>query len=496
VTRVRARVLGVYPMTAQSSIGNPITLPGEEGDPPTLSPADRVLVDFAGHEAGIGELSWGQRDIWLAMARQGDWMPLGGTRPVEQGTTVQQVADELRYLMTRFPVLRTRLRPGADGRAVQELFGSGEIALELFDAEDHADAYDGPQTVAAAVEAQYRCTAFNFADHWPVRMALVRNHGVPTHLVAIICHLALDSVGAQVMLREVEARQSAPTTGMQPLEQARWQRSPAGERQNTAALRYWENLMRQIPPRRIPLRRIPAPAGPRRPRRWCAEFASPALRLAMRAIAQRTAADSSTVLLALYSVALARITGVNPVVTRPLVGNRFRAGLADVVCSAVQGGICALDIADVTVDQAVRRAQRATMAAYKHAYYDPERLQELIARVAGERGPDFEIGCFFNDRRVQSRQDPAEAPCTPRRLRDALTHSAFRWSAKQDEDPDEVMFVHIDDLPDGVLLTICADTGYFGSTDIEALGRGMEAVAAEAAFDPAAPTRVAPPPGL
>src|SRR5258708_7600169 len=187
-------------MTAESSVGDAIVLPGEDvGGLPDLRPADRVPVAFSAHEAGVGELSWGQRDLWLAMLRQNNWMPLGGARPVEPGTTVQQIADELRYLMTRFPALRTRLRHGPDGRV--------------------------------------------------------------------------------------------------------------GRRQNAAALRYWENLIRQIP-----LRRIPAPGDAQRQRRWCAEFTSPALRLGLREIADRTNADSSTVLMALYAVALARITGVNPVV--------------------------------------------------------------------------------------------------------------------------------------------------------------------------------------
>src|SRR5258708_2547995 len=228
-------------------------------------------------------------------------------------------------------------------------------------------------------------------------MAVVLSCGVPTHVIAVICRFALDVVGAQVMLREVQVRQSSPTTGMQPLDQARWQSSAAGRRQNAAALRYWENLIRQIP-----LRRIPAPGDAQRQRRWCAEFTSPALRLGLREIADRTNADSSTVLMALYAVALARITGVNPVVTRPLVSNRFRPALADVVCSAVQAGICSLDVADATVDEAVGRAQRATMTAYKHAYYDPERLEELVARVAADRGPGFQVGGFFNDRRIRS----------------------------------------------------------------------------------------------
>ena len=64
---------------------------------------------------------------------------------------------------------------------------------------------------------------------------------------------------------------------MQPLEQARWQGSPAGRKQSAAALRHWEKALRAIAPRRFP-----GPIDPRRPRHWQAGFTSRALYLAAR----------------------------------------------------------------------------------------------------------------------------------------------------------------------------------------------------------------------
>ena len=54
--------------------------------------------------------------------------------------------------------------------------------------------------------------------------------GAVAAMVVRMCHLAMDGPGAQVMLREVATRHSDPITGMQSLEQARWQRSPRGFR--------------------------------------------------------------------------------------------------------------------------------------------------------------------------------------------------------------------------------------------------------------------------
>lgn len=475
-------------MTAGPGTRQPVVLLGEGGggaDPATMAdvptPSGRVPVAFTAPDAGTAEMTWGQFDMWRSMVGQNSWLPLGGAKRLDPGTRVEDVADELRYLMTRFPSLRTRLRFDHGDRPVQSLSGSGEIALELFE----AGAADDAERTAAAVEARYRGIAFHFADDWPLRMAVILSRGEPIHLVAIMGHLALDAAGARVMLREVAQRRTTPSAALQPLDQARWQRSPAGLRQNAAALRYWENLIRTAPPRRLGELGVP-----HEPVRWCAEFTSSALRLGVRAIAARVGADSSVVLPAVYATALARITGVNPVVTRPLVSNRFRPGMAEVVGTVVQGGILALDVADATVDEAVRRAQGTVLTAYKYAYYDPEDLDTMIARVSAELPAGSEIRCFYNDRR-------GAQPGTPEAIDDARPASLagldcgdFRWTDKTDEDRDENMFIHIDETPTAIVLTVCAHTGYFSPERIEALARGMERVAVEAALDPAASTGV------
>ncbi|MFD0573852.1 hypothetical protein ACFQ0T_37295 [Kitasatospora gansuensis] len=115
-------------------------------------------------------------------------------------------------------------------------------------------------------------------------------------------------------------------------------------------------------------------------------------------IAERTGTDNRTVLLALYAVALHRVTGVGPVVLRPVVNNRFRPGLSEVVCMVAQAGVSVLEIGDGTVDEAVELTRRGTMATHKHAYFHPEQLNELLARVSAERDEAVDVQCFFNDR--------------------------------------------------------------------------------------------------
>lgn len=445
--------------------------------------AERVVVDFAGDGSGVDEMSWGMWEIWHAMRAQRSALPIGGLAPLPEGTSVADVAEELRYLMSRFPSMRTRLRFDASGRPTQELFASGRTTLEVYDAGD-ADAAG----VAAAVERRYREAGFDYAAEWPVRMAVVRRHGLPTHQVSVMNHLVGDAMGGTIMLREVEARSTGPVTGMQQLEQARWQRSPAGARQNERALRHWEAVLRAVP-----ARQLPGPVDPRSPRYWDAEFRSPALTAALPLIAARTGADTSTVLLALFAVGLNRATGISPVAVRPIVNNRFRPGLADVVCMVAQAGVCVLDVAGATVDQAVERAGRGALSAYKYAYFHPEGLRELVVRVCRERGEDVTVGCFFNDRSTHA--PPPDGPLAdgaagagagaggPRAARGA---ASFRWTARHDGPGDRLFVTVVDGPGGGPRFEIRVDTHYVPPTGAEALAREMEAAAVEAALSPAA----------
>lgn len=441
--------------------------------------AERVTVAFEGEGAGVGELSWGQRDIWMTMTRQRNWLPMGGWKPLPAGTTVDDVADELRYLMTRFPSMRTRLRFDADGRPHQVLAGRGETTLDIIEADEDGDL----DVLAETVKDWYQDTDYDFVNEWPVRMGVIRRDGVLTHLVVIMCHLVADGFGTLVMLNEVEARTIAPVGGLQPLEQSRWQATPAGLRQNAAALRHWESTLRSIS-----LRRYPDSVDRREPRHWRGDFTTYALGPALHAITERAQVDSSQALLTVFAVALARVTGISPVVTRPMVSNRFRPGLAEVVAMVAQHGLCVLDVADMSFEEALRRVGRSTMTAYKHAYYNPADMDELITRIAMERGPDFDIGCYFNDRRVATRQAFDGPAPTPQQARDATRYGNFRWTIMQDV-PFERLIVHVEDVPDALNVAIFMDTHWISPADGESLLRTIEEVAVEAAFDLAVPTR-------
>ena len=249
-----------------------------------------------------------------------------------------------------------------------------------------------------------------------------------------------------------------------------------GPRQNEAALRHWEGILRTVNPDRFAY-----PAEPVRPRYWLGEFRSPAMAPAVRVIADRTGLESSAVLLGIFAMALAPLTGINPVVVRPMVSNRFRSGLANVVCTAAQAGLCSLDVVGVPFDEALDRVRRSAMSAYKYGYFHPGDMARRRERIHAERGVEIDLGCFFNDRRGSRQLDTGPAP-TAERVHALLAETTFGWLASQDAPSFEQLFVHIDDVPDMIAMTIQLDSHSLSPADGEALLRSMEAVAVAGAY--------------
>ncbi|MFI5916254.1 condensation domain-containing protein [Dactylosporangium sp. NPDC051541] len=430
--------------------------------------AERVLVAFAGEGAGEGPLSWGQQDIWRAMVRQQSWIPNGAWGALPDGTTLKDVQERLWYLMSRFPTARTRLRFANDGSPVQVVAAEGEVGLDVFDAGPD----DDPAELAERIRLKLQNDAFDFERDWPIRMAVVRKDDTFTHLVVVMCHLVTDGFGTGVLLEELDKRPETPVPDLQPRQQAEWQAGASGQRQHAMTLRHWEAILREMP-----LRRYPRSRAPQSPRHWRGEFQSPLLSTALRTIAARTGIAAAPVLLAVFAIALARVTGLDPVVVRPMVNNRFRPGLDRVVCMLAQYGLCRLDVAGTTFAEAFERARKSAMSTYKHAYYDPAGLDALIDRVSADR-PGLQLPCYFNDRR-----DDAAIAGAPLKDLDEVEPGTFTWTTRQDV-PFEPLIVHIDELPGATQAIIFCDTHVIAPDDAEALLRGLETVAVEAARNP------------
>ena len=446
--------------------------------------AGRIVVPFEGAGSGAGELSWGQREMWGAIRRRGSSLAIGGVIPLRAGTTVEDVAAELRFIMSRHQSLRTRLSLRADGSPRQVVAASGEICLEVIDVGD-AD----PAEAAESVYDRFHSVEYDYVSEWPVRMAVIRRRGALSHMVVMYCHLAVDGGGIVALMADlavmaemdpVTGRCGTPVPGMQPLEQARREGTPAGRQQSAATLRRWERLLRTIPAGRFG----DCGGDQRGPRFVEAGFRSPAMHLSVRAIAARCGTDASAVLLAAFAVALFRVTGINPSVALVVVSNRFRPGFADTVSTVSHPSLCVLDVAGAGFDEAVARAGQSALSVYKNAYYDPLERDELVARIGRERGEEIDIACFFNDRRIQTREKVSGQVPAPGQVRAALPLSSLRWRDKPLDPVGERFFVDVEDATDAVELRVCADTHYLSVANAERFMREMETVTVQAALAP------------
>jgi Condensation domain len=454
---------------------------------------EQLLVPFAGEGSGVGELSWGQQTIWRGIVgRDGRPIWLPGLEPIASGKTVQDVARLLTFMMSRYQSLRTRLLVSEDGHVQQMVASSGEIALQIVDAADEAD----PLAVSRELQAQWLTADIDWPNEWLVKMAVVRHRGVPRYRVTAMCHIVTDGFGMLVLMAEcnhlaVVDREKhpqpdpimgigdGPVTAMEPLEQAQWQASPAGKRRSAIAEQYWERVLQAIPPRMFP-----PPTEPRTPRYAQIRLKSRAAYLATQLIAARTGADTSPVLLAAFAVALNRVCGVNPAVPRVLVNNRFRSRLAASVSPIAQSCPCPIDLAGITTfDEAVKRAFTASIAAFKHAYFEPATIREIVASVSAERGVTMDMTCVYNDMRMNTPREAAASPPAPGEVRAAQALTKLGW---EDQDANDPCHIQIIDCRDAIEIVIAIDSEHVPADAVEAVLREMDAVMVRAATGPSA----------
>ena len=435
---------------------------------------ENVVVQFAGDGSGVAELSWGQQQIWSVMQAKGSSLPMGGARALPPGQSVADVADGLRFIMSRHQALRTRLRFGPDGQTQQAVHASGEITLEVVEAGDR-----DPGDVAAAVAAEYKGRKFDYENEWPLRMAVITQQGKATHVAAMICHIALDAFGLALLYDDFDQRdeRTGPVTAMQPMEQASRQRGPGGSRAHEASMRYLEQLAASAPDCQFK-----PSADARQPRFWQVTLDSRAAYRATGMLAGRLGLGTSPVLLAAFAVALASVSVSPRVAMYLVVSNRFRPGFADSVSPVMQGCLGVIET-DGPFEDVVRQAWQSGLRAYKHAYYDPAGWSEVCERLAAERGAEPDWSVVFNDRRVLSREIPetASAADGAPSLRDELARSTLTWGDRNDM-PEQKVFMNICDAPGTLCCEMWADTHFVSPADMERLLRRIETVIVNAAL--------------
>jgi hypothetical protein len=456
-----------------------------------LAGTDQVVVDFTAPEADTAPLSWGQKAIWQDMQDSGGQFSMGGRAPVPEGSTVTEVAALLGTLMGRHAALRMRLGTDDAGHPCQVVAGPGQISLDIMTLPDDAEVVP----FAVHLMDTWPLTRFDFGHDWPLRMAVLRHRGACRYLVWVLSHLVADGGAHLLFLDDLIAVRDAGAAAGQSrrrdiLDIARAEREPQARQLSSRAMRHWESALRHIPEQTFGQ---PGPLLDRPGQQfWQARFTSPAAQASMLAIARRTGTDASRVTLALIATAIGRATGAAPLTIKLMVNNRFRPGLADVIAPIAQNSVVTIDVTGISVDEAVARSRSATLTAGMRAYYDPDDLAEVTARLDAERGYPARVTCRVNDQRAMIMRADGQAAAgqvTPEQISQKLAETSLTWLGPR-EHMHEQANILIENRTDAVSLHMMWDRSCLTDAQVEALLRGVEEVAVEAAFDPSAPTKV------
>ena len=450
---------------------------------------DQVLVAFAGEGDGEAELTFGQRGLWQSIELAGA-ATVTNLVAADPGTTVDTVADVLAFMVGRHQALRTRMVLRESGPPLQRVATAGELPLLVV-----AAGTEDPGEVAEALAAHWKLAPFEYETEWPVRTAAIvadADSRAVTHVVTVFLHTSIDGFGLAALLADVDARDpdtgapAGPITAFTPLAQAAFEASPAGRRQNEQSLRYQEQVLRDAPTRQFG---EPRYGGERR--LTMLRYRSRAVRLAIHAAAARDRLHESPTLVASFLIGVGRVLGMHPLLTMMTVSNRFRPGYADSVSALMKIVPFVLDVAGLSVGEAVTRTAGRTLNAYRNAYYDAYEQDEVVSRVEADRGEEFDLSCYYNDRRRRPGAWPEAVP-TAAEIHDALADSELSW--KQDAHVSGArLHLNVED-PDGAIeFVLSGDERYFSRDELAALARAIEEVAVQAATDPGTPTGVGRP---
>ncbi|WP_434740509.1 AMP-binding protein [Micromonospora sp. SH-82] len=454
-----------------------------------------VAAAMSGHQPRPGQaqsrgatavsapLTWGQTAMYQPMRWFGEASRDFNIRRVVWLTApvpVERVTGAWSELVARHQVLRTVISDGVDGPR-QTSYADGAYTPLLRD----TTAAALPEE-AAAVAAELAADAFRLDREWPLRLALLRVDGLVEAVALAASHVSLDGWSLELLSAQlrtlVEGDRTLPPPGWQPVDQAAYESSPAGQRRGRRSLAYWRERLPAVPHRIFD-----GPehdGGPLPVVTWRME--STAVAVAAAVLARRTRASSSTVVLTAALLVQAALTGRDRAVVKLIAGNRNTPRQRELATGIAQNALLVFDVGDGDVEDAVRRCYRDSTESYFHATYPPEALDELIAA----EGTHADLSVYFNDSRMGRDFDPPTGEPDRATLTDLAARTTVRQVAAVARH-DMTFFLSMPHLVGGGALHLLADTRRVPADTCLRSLRGVETLLCEAALRPVPLTDVA-----
>jgi condensation domain-containing protein len=437
--------------------------------------AQRESLSFtASGESGTGPLTWAQQHMLMLME-----LLSPGTESVNlwfwvslrTGVTAGEVRQALQDLVAAHEALRTVYVPPPLGPA-QHVYQTGELPLAVIEASEQTAselAGEAAQTLGAM--------PYDITSELAARIALINVDGQPRHLVLGFNHLFVDFEGsywAQHHLRDILLprawRAGAAAAPHRPLSEAAWEASPVGLRTGERAVRHHEQTFEVMPQTMVP--RLPGEAHS--PRYQFLEFESPALKLAVPALASRHNTTAAVVLFAGISAMAGFVSGLDRSFLQLTAGNRIDRRARGAVSMFTQDVPASVDLAGLGIAEVIGKSVPAVLDAGRFARYPPEVLLERRRRIETRRGISFDMSCWLNCRLpARAQQEAGREPPSPQALAQAARAAAWRTVGGV-ESSTSTYFVFADDTGDSLTLTLLHDTAILPPAEGLAWLRALE----------------------
>lgn len=441
-----------------------------------------VDVGFSGSRSGEAPVTWGQGGILEAMSHSPASFNLRSRiRLSDLSVDLPSTCAALSRLLSRHESLRT-LITGDGNEARQVVQESGSLRITALDCEPA-----NCETAAAHLTEEQSRESFGRTE-LPIRVSLVVSAGIVQFVLLTFSHVAVDGTSMRLIefdLRELLRTSEVPTeTLLQPLDIARFE-TGKGMAINAAAMRYWAQNLRRIPPRMLT-----QVGHPHEPRGQQVTLSSTVLQPAAQRVAARYGTPPSAVVLAATAWLLARRVGKDLAAMNLIFANRFRTEYQRVVANLAQVGLFAVDVPhDSTFEETIRPTAIAAFQAHRYSYYDQTALRELRARIGVERRtvPPNPF-CCFNNMAVNTFDDRSPHELSPEAVMAGLLRTTTSWSQNPPQFRCHFCLLLGGTLDGAHKLILSADTAYFPPDDMEEFLHALEATVVLAAFPQAAPT--------
>jgi hypothetical protein len=381
-------------------------------------------------------------------------MNLAFAWPLPPHSTLPTVLAALTTLLERHEGLRT-VFTGEPGSWRQDVRNEGHLAVTVVDAvSEKAD-----EAVSKAVSAVAE-PIFGFAGEPSLRVAVVTSDGRPYRLVLCLSHLICDNASLAVLLEDFDelvggapAKEPAPVH--QPLDQAEFEQSPAGQRVASRALSHFEKVLRRTPQSMLP-RPARAFDGPRF--RYL-QFRSRALWAAVDVLAHRLGVSSTAVLHAGLASVSAHVAGLDEALLQIIASTRTDSRTRRALGPYSQSVPLCVDLREASMADAIRRSAGALIGALLHSRHREADMTALRRRSEAERGVLLDMSCWINDRHTDaSLGRGSSAGIRAAELRTLADTTSWEWIAG-DEQSTSTYFVHVDTEPGRELMfTALVDT--------------------------------------